>query len=155
MNAGSIGIIFLSAAKVTLRTIVISLSIASVASASTSQELQVHVDLSDQSMAVTLDGEAIYYWPVSTGTVGYSTPTGVFHPIRMHETWYSRKYDGVPMPNSIFFFGGYAIHGTLDTRNLGRPASRGCVRLHPENAKVLFDLVKKRGLSRTEIILHQ
>ncbi|WP_370009559.1 L,D-transpeptidase [Sinorhizobium fredii] len=147
--------VLLVAAKVALRPIVVALSFASVASASTSRELQVHVDLSDQSMAVTLDGEAIYYWPVSTGTVGYSTATGVFHPIRMHETWYSRKYDGVPMPNSIFFFGGYAIHGTLDTRNLGRPASRGCVRLRPDNAKVLFDLVRKQGLSRTKIIVEE
>jgi hypothetical protein len=46
----------------------------------------------------------------------------------------SRKYDNAPMPYAVFFNGGYAVHATFDLKRLGRPASHGCIRLHPENA---------------------
>lgn len=116
-------------------------------------DVKVVVDLSDQLMAVSRSEESLYLWKVSTGSGDFQTPTGVFRPIRMNETWFSRKYNGAAMPFSVFFYGGYAIHGTLDTRTLGRPVSRGCVRLNPENAKLLFDLVKKEGMSHTAIII--
>jgi lipoprotein-anchoring transpeptidase ErfK/SrfK len=118
-------------------------------------DIIVRVDISEQFMTVYSGGERLYGWTVSTGSIGFETPDGEYRPVRMHESWYSKKYDGVPMPNSIFYHGGYAIHGTLETRTLGRPASRGCVRLHPENAKLLFDLVMKDGMSRTLIIIEE
>jgi L,D-transpeptidase catalytic domain len=58
---------------------------------------------------------------------------------------YSRKYDMSPMPYSIFFRGGYAIHGSYATGAPGRPASHGCVRLAPGNAAVLYQLVQAEG----------
>ena len=59
------------------------------------------------------------------------------------------------MPHAIFFTKkGHAIHGTEETRRLGRPASHGCVRLAPENATILFGLVKEIGLNNTEIVLN-
>jgi hypothetical protein len=63
---------------------------------------------------------------------------------RMH---YSRKYDMSPMPHSIFFRGGYAIHGSYATGALGRPASHGCIRLAPGNAALLYHLVRAEGAS--------
>ena len=57
------------------------------------------------------------------------------------------------MPYSIFFHGGYAIHGTTDIKNLGTVASHGCVRLHPDNAETLFKLVDKVGMKNTKISL--
>jgi hypothetical protein len=58
------------------------------------------------------------------------------------------------MPHSIFFRkDGYAIHGTYEAKNLGRPASHGCVRISRENAATLFALVKKVGLKNTEVVL--
>ena len=47
------------------------------------------------------------------------------------------------MPYSIFFLRGYAIHGSYETKYLGRPASHGCVRLHPANAAALYSLVQQ------------
>jgi lipoprotein-anchoring transpeptidase ErfK/SrfK len=64
---------------------------------------------------------------------------------------YSRKYDNSPMPYSVFFKGGYAIHGTGSIRALGKPASHGCVRLHPSNAARFFSLVREYGPHRTRI----
>jgi lipoprotein-anchoring transpeptidase ErfK/SrfK len=111
------------------------------------------IDISKQTMTVFEDGNAIYSWSVSTARRGYRTPRGSFRPIRMHTMWYSRKYDMSPMPHSIFFYGGYAIHGTGEISNLGRPASHGCVRLHPSNAKTLYNLVKQHGAKNTRIVL--
>jgi hypothetical protein len=56
------------------------------------------------------------------------------------------------MPYSIFFDGGYAIHGSYEISHLGRPASHGCIRLHPQNAALLFALVKER-LDDTRIVV--
>jgi lipoprotein-anchoring transpeptidase ErfK/SrfK len=58
---------------------------------------------------------------------------------------YSKKYHHSPMPHSIFFNGGFAIHGTYDLRDLGQPASHGCVRISPVNAATLFALVREEG----------
>ncbi|MEM8813539.1 MAG: L,D-transpeptidase [Pseudomonadota bacterium] len=109
------------------------------------------IDISSQRMHVYVNGKSRYSWPVSTARRGYRTPIGSFRPTRMHRTYYSRKYHNSPMPHSIFFYGGYAIHGTGAIKNLGRPASHGCIRLHPTNARALFNLVRSHGPGNTRI----
>lgn len=109
------------------------------------------IDISSQRMKVYVNGKARYSWPVSTARRGYRTPIGSYRPTRMHRKYYSRKYNNSPMPNSIFFHGGYAIHGTGAIKNLGRPASHGCIRLHPANARALFNLVQSHGRGNTSI----
>jgi L,D-transpeptidase catalytic domain len=99
------------------------------------------VDKSSQTLSVRVDGRMRYQWPVSTARWGYHTPNGTYRPERLERKWYSRKYDMSPMPYSIFFDGGYAIHGSYEVSRIGSPASHGCVRLHPRNAAVLFRLV--------------
>src|SRR5262244_1579551 len=112
------------------------------------------IDKARQKMTVVLDGVKKYEWPVSTGLAGYSTPSGNYTATSMNEIWYSKEWDNAPMPHSIFFRkDGYAIHGTYEGKNLGRPASHGCVRISRENAATLFALVKKVGLKNTEVVL--
>jgi hypothetical protein len=112
------------------------------------------IDKAEQQMAVFVDGVERYVWQVSTGTRGYDTPIGSYTARSMNEIWYSRQWDDAPMPHAIFFTKkGHAIHGTEETRKLGQPASHGCVRLAPENARTLFALVKQTGLEHTEIVL--
>jgi hypothetical protein len=106
--------------------------------------VQIHIDLSSQRMQVT-SSSGSYNWPVSTARSGYSTPRGSYAPTSLQRMHYSRKYDMSPMPHSIFFRGGYAIHGSYATRSLGRPASHGCVRLAPGNAAKLFSMVQAEG----------
>lgn len=103
-----------------------------------------------QTMSVYQDGELVDQWPVSTARRGYVTPSGTFHPYSYQPMHYSRKYDNAPMPHSIFFSGGYAIHATPHVGNLGRPASHGCVRLSPVNATTLYNMT--RGEPTTIII---
>ncbi|MGD9669696.1 MAG: L,D-transpeptidase [Hyphomicrobiaceae bacterium] len=116
--------------------------------------LKVSVDLTRQRMSVRENGETIYTWPVSSGRAGYRTITGTFKPQWMTRMHYSRKYDNSPMPNAIFFHGGFAIHGTYATGRLGSPASHGCVRLAPSNAKTLYNLVSKHGRAQTTISVY-
>lgn len=117
------------------------------------REVEAHIDLSTQTMEVWVDGWRRYTWPISSARKGYRTPTGSFRPYRMHRRYFSRKYDNAPMPFAIFFNGGYAVHGTSDLRRLGRPASHGCVRLHPQNAATFFALVSDVGRVNTKIVI--
>jgi lipoprotein-anchoring transpeptidase ErfK/SrfK len=111
------------------------------------------IDLSEQRMHVYVNGFPRYTWAVSTARRGYRTPVGTYRPQRLERMWYSRKYDMSPMPHSIFFKGGYAIHGTEYIKSLGKPASHGCVRLHPDNAARLFSLVREIGAGNTRIVV--
>jgi len=120
---------------------------------SAASHVRITVDISTQEMTVDDDFGTIYTFDVSTGRAGHTTPTGNFRPIRMHDMWYSSKYENAPMPWSIFFYGGYAIHGTNDVKHLGQVASHGCVRLDPQNAKLLYDLVKSVGMQNTKVEL--
>jgi lipoprotein-anchoring transpeptidase ErfK/SrfK len=116
-------------------------------------QLVAHVDISSQTMEVLVDGRPAFEWKVSTAGHGYVTPTGSFKPTRLEEMWYSRKYDNAPMPHSVFFSGGYAVHATNYIKRLGTPASHGCVRLHPANAADFYSLVQLFGPSNTSIII--
>ena len=112
-------------------------------------EIMVKIDKSSQRMSVVVNGEHRYTWPVSTGI--YGTPSGTFRPQSLSRYHRSTIYNNAPMPYSIFYDGNFAIHGTPHISQLGGPASRGCVRLHPSNAAILFSLVQKEGLGNTRV----
>ena len=111
------------------------------------------VNVSAQTMTVTKHGRVIHVWKVSTARKGYITPRGSWRPKRMHRMWHSRKYDMSPMPYSVFYHRGYAIHGTNYVKSLGRPASHGCVRLATANAAKFYALVKQIGRRNTRIVV--
>ena len=113
----------------------------------------VKIGKSAQRMSVAVDGEVRYTWRISTGRRGFGTPNGTYRPKLLARHWFSRKYYNSPMPYSIFFYRGYAIHGTYYLSQLGGPASHGCVRLHPKNAAVLFALVRSEGKGVTTIVV--
>ncbi|MDE1935764.1 MAG: L,D-transpeptidase [Bradyrhizobium sp.] len=114
-------------------------------------EVAVQVQLSSQTMNVTVDGARFAEWRVSTARRGYRTPVGTYKPYSLETMHYSKLYDYTPMPYSIFFHSGYAIHGTSEVRNLGRPVSHGCIRLSPDHARSLFELIRAEGKQNTTI----
>ena len=116
-------------------------------------EVLVRIDKSEQRMTLTVDGESRHSWPVSTGRDGFGTPNGRYRALWLARRWFSRKYDNSPMPHSVFFRDGYAIHGTEYVSRLGRPASHGCVRLAPANAATLYKLVQEHGKRDTRIVV--
>ena len=132
-----------------------ALSVFSLTSAASpvSAEVAISVNKSTQQMSVSVDGVPRYRFTVSTGRAGYGTPNGTYHPQRLAASWFSKLYYNSPMPHSIFFHGGYAIHGSYEINRLGGPASHGCIRLHPANAATLFELVKSEGMDATTIVV--
>jgi lipoprotein-anchoring transpeptidase ErfK/SrfK len=109
-------------------------------------------------MYLYLDGNLLDTFDVSTGASGYETPEMDLRPAGPVYTRYSSKkypggnYQGLGnMPYAVFLKGGYAIHGTTtgNFKKLGQKASHGCVRLHPDNARVFNELVREVGLENT------
>jgi hypothetical protein len=111
------------------------------------------IDVSEQSMQVYVDSRLAYTFAVSTARRGYVTPPGFYRAQWLSPKHRSRKYDNAPMPWAVFFHGGYAVHGTTEIRKLGKPASHGCVRLHLDNARTFFALVKDAGVERSQIVV--
>jgi hypothetical protein len=128
-------------------------ALASLLASAAGAHVLINVDKSSQQMMVSVDGAPRYRFTVSTGRPGYGTPSGTFHPLRMEPTWFSKEYYNSPMPHSIFFHGGFAIHGSYEINQLGGPASHGCIRLHPDNAATLYALVQREGVEATTIVV--
>jgi len=114
--------------------------------------IAISIDKTTQQMSVAVDGAQRYVWPVSTGRPGYDTPSGTYKVNRMDADHYSQEWDNAPMPHTMFFdLHGHAIHGFFDVKHLGLAVSHGCVRLSPEHAATLFDLVKTEGMANTSV----
>jgi lipoprotein-anchoring transpeptidase ErfK/SrfK len=116
--------------------------------------LTAKIDLGKQTMIVSENGDVKYSWPISSGAEEFPSPRGTFHPQWLAKMWYSKKYDNAPMPNAVFITGGVAIHATQHVSSLGRPASHGCIRLAPGNAKTFYNLVQKHGLKTTRVSIY-
>ncbi len=112
------------------------------------------IDLAQQTISVSENGAAKYTWPISSGTAEFPTPRGTFRAQWTAKMWYSRKYDNAPMPHAVFINGGVAIHATYHTGALGRPASHGCIRLSPANARTFYGLVQKHGTKLTKVSVY-
>jgi lipoprotein-anchoring transpeptidase ErfK/SrfK len=137
-----------------LKTLAAAAVVSAFALASPSEaNVRVHIDISSQMMTVAVNGSQYATWRVSTARRGYYTPRGAFRPFLLKKMHYSSKYENSPMPNSIFFRGGYAIHGTGYIKYLGRPASHGCIRLAPRNAAALYGLIRRHGMRNTRIVI--
>jgi lipoprotein-anchoring transpeptidase ErfK/SrfK len=92
---------------------------------------------------------------VSTARKGKITPTGQWSAKWLSKNHRSSRYENAPMPYAIFYNGHYAVHGTHQVNRLGRPASAGCVRLHPDHAARLFALTQRVGLKQTRIVVQR
>ncbi|MDX8478080.1 L,D-transpeptidase [Mesorhizobium sp. VK24D] len=139
--------------KSVLMAAVLATTLLGTSIASRAASLVANIDVSSQTMTVSKYGQVLYRWNVSTARKGYFTPRGSYRPQWTARIWYSRKYDNSPMPYSVFFHGGYAIHGTGAVRYLGRPASHGCVRLHTANAATFYAMVREAGYGNTRIVV--
>ena len=114
-----------------------------------------HISIGMQRLSLDVNGSHYSDWAVSTARAGYHTPQGSFSATRIARVYFSKKYDNSPMPYSVFFHGGNAIHGTYHIGALGHPASHGCIRLLPQHAAELYALVERYGMARTRITVTQ
>lgn len=105
------------------------------------------VSLGQQMLYAWEGGRIVYQTPVSTGLPKSPTVRGKFniylrYPVQAHMKGYSPYkgwYDLTNVPNVMYFYQGYAIHGAYWHNNFGRTASNGCVNVPLEAAKWLFD----------------
>lgn len=120
--------------------------------------LYAEVIKSKQQLYLYLNAELIDTFRVSTGLPANETPEMDLNPSGpLFKKYTSRKFPGGNfqglgnMPYVVFLKGGYAIHGTTtgNFAKLGSPASHGCIRLHPLNARIFYELVKRIGLENT------
>ena len=113
------------------------------------------VSLDEQMLYLYVDGAVKYVWPVSSGKKGYGTPDFDQNPNgRIYDQYTSISFPGGDynglgnMPYAVFIQGGYAIHGTTKGNwpLLGKKASHGCIRLHPDNAFIFNRMVRASGV---------
>lgn len=123
------------------------------ASPALADRIVARVSIDQQVMHVYHHGQLVHEWPVSTARAGKITPTGTWKPQWLSRNHRSSRYNNAPMPYAIFYSGHYAIHGTDQINRLGRPASAGCVRLHPDHARTLFEMVRNEGMDQTRVIV--
>jgi len=107
------------------------------------------VKIGDQKLQLYEKGKFLSEWDISSARPGKITPRGSWTAKWLSRNHKSSIYDGAEMPYSVFFNGDYAIHGTRQVNKLGEPASAGCIRLHPENAKIFFELARLYGVENT------
>jgi L,D-transpeptidase ErfK/SrfK len=106
--------------------------------------------------------QVVSTYPVGVGTKERPTPTGQMHVERKttRPTWHvpasiseDHRKKGDPLPAEVppgpqnplgecalyLSKSGYLIHGTNKPASIGLKATNGCMRLYPENVKMLYD----------------
>jgi hypothetical protein len=119
---------------------------------------------SEQKLYLYINGVVQNVWAVSTGKEGHETPLMNTAPNgRIYDSYSSSAYPGGDynglgnMPYAVFIQGGFAVHGTGEPNwpFLGTKASHGCIRLHPDNAKIFNRLVRSVGVQNTWVSVQE
>ncbi|NMG09813.1 L,D-transpeptidase [Brasilonema sp. UFV-L1] len=105
-----------------------------------SEQRWIQIDLSEQRLIAWKGNTPVYRVIVSTGKKSTPTPTGVFQIQSKHKVarMKGEDYDISDVPHTMYYSGGYAIHGAYWHKRFGIPVSHGCVNLAPKRAKWLF-----------------
>lgn len=102
---------------------------------------QIIVSLSNSRIYAYEDGKLVRNALASMGKAATPTVRGNFTVQRKYEsqTMTGPGYYLPGVPWILYFYAGYAIHGTYWHNNFGQPMSHGCVNLPPEEAKWFYD----------------
>jgi lipoprotein-anchoring transpeptidase ErfK/SrfK len=105
---------------------------------------QIIVDLSDQRIFANQDVSSSITVIVSTGLPGTPTVTGDFNVYwkLTSQTMSGPGYYLPGVPWVMYFYAGYAIHGTYWHNNFGQPMSHGCVNLPTDQAAWFFNFAE-------------
>lgn len=110
---------------------------------------RIEVDLTHQELYAYQGNTLTYSFPISSGLIRTPTPLGTFYPQRKllsDEMIGGSKlagdyYDLPNVPYDVYFYGGYALHGTYWHHNFGHPMSHGCINLPTPDAKLLYNWI--------------
>ncbi|MCY7272727.1 MAG: L,D-transpeptidase [Phormidesmis sp. CAN_BIN44] len=106
-----------------------------------SNQRWIEVDLTKQRLIAWQGKTPFRAVIVSTGKAATPTLTGVFQiqsKLRLARMQ-GDDYDLPDVPFTMYYSGGYAIHGAYWHRSFGTPVSHGCVNVAIDHAKMLFD----------------
>jgi lipoprotein-anchoring transpeptidase ErfK/SrfK len=102
----------------------------------------VDIDLNEQTLTAYEGDREVFATLVSTGKPGFPTPTGTFrvHTKIRHSTMIGRRehYHVEEVPNVLYFYDGYALHGAFWHDSFGHTVTHGCINLSPRDAAWLF-----------------
>jgi hypothetical protein len=101
----------------------------------------IEVDISEQRVSAYEGEERVNSFTVSTGTAAHPTVLGQY---RVYVKYYATDMSGpgyyLPdVPYTMYFYSGYALHGTYWHSNFGTPMSHGCVNLRTPDSEWLFN----------------
>lgn len=104
-------------------------------------ERWIEVVISEQKLIAWQGDVPIFETIVSTGKPGWRTLPGEFAVYRKYDETRMRGpgYDTPDVPWTMYYSGGFAIHGAYWHDNFGTPVSHGCVNLRVPEAKALYD----------------
>lgn len=110
---------------------------------------RIEIDLSNQRLYAYEDNNLIYNFFISSGKLWWPTPTGIFYPwtkLRFDRMiggsrYYGTYYDLPNVPYVVYFYKGYAIHGTYWHSNFGVPMSHGCINLSIPAAEKIYNWI--------------
>jgi LysM repeat protein len=100
----------------------------------------IDVDLSSQTTRAYQGNTLVRSMVVSTGVSYYPTPPGRFTIYAKYPS-YTMSGPGYYLPgvpHTMFFYKGYALHGTYWHSNFGTPMSHGCINLTQGDAAWLY-----------------
>jgi lipoprotein-anchoring transpeptidase ErfK/SrfK len=106
-----------------------------------SNQRWIQVDLSEQRLITWQGNKPVFGVTVSTGKKSTPTPTGVFkiYTKLVKTRMKGEDYDIPNVPHTMYYQGGYGIHGAFWHNNFGTPVSHGCVNVAPNHAKRIFN----------------
>lgn len=101
----------------------------------------IEIDISDQKLTAWQGDVPVFETIVSTGKPGWRTLPGTFAVYRKYEQtrMVGVDYDTPDVPWTMYYSGGFAIHGAYWHNNFGTPVSHGCVNLRVPEAKALYE----------------
>ncbi|MHB8191920.1 MAG: L,D-transpeptidase family protein [Bellilinea sp.] len=101
----------------------------------------IDVNLTNQMVYAYIGEEIVNSFLVSTGTWQHPTVTGLYR-VYVKYRYTDMAGPGYYLPDvpyTMYFYQGYALHGTYWHNNFGTPMSHGCVNLRTEDAGWLFN----------------
>lgn len=101
----------------------------------------IDVDLTHQMVYAYEGNTVVNSFLVSTGTWQYPTVTGQYH-IYVKLRYTTMSGPGYYLPNvpyTMYFYQGYALHGTYWHNNFGTPMSHGCVNLSIPDSEWVYN----------------
>jgi len=101
----------------------------------------IDVNLSEQRVTAYEGSSAVNEFVVSTGTSAHPTVSGQFRIyLKLRSTAMAGPGYYLPgVPFTMYFYKGYALHGTYWHSNFGVPMSHGCINLRTPDAEWLFN----------------